>query len=79
MSQLSQRIIAALLCLLVNGGVVAQQKNAPAPSPDHCSSSRAMQELYKKHPASLQAARKQEAYISSIVAKMREQRRTLAT
>ncbi|NLR60316.1 T9SS type A sorting domain-containing protein [Chitinophaga polysaccharea] len=79
MSQLSQRIIAALLCLLVSGGVVAQQKNAPAPSPDHCSSSRAMQELYKKHPASLQAARKQEAYISSIVAKMREQRRTLAT
>jgi hypothetical protein len=66
-----------LLCLATSQGAAAQQRNAPAPLPDHCGSSKAMQELYRKHPASLQAARKQEANISRIVSKLRQQRAAL--
>lgn len=74
MLPLSRQIIVGLLCLAISGGAISQQRNAPAPLPDHCSSSKAMQELYKKHPASLQAARAQENRIKSIVAQMRSAR-----
>lgn len=79
MSHLSRKIIVGLLCLAISQGVAAQQKNAPAPLPDHCSSSRAMQELYKKHPASLQAARNQEVNIRKTVARMQQQRQAFET
>lgn len=79
MLPLSRQIIVGLLCLAISQGAAAQQKNAPAPLPDHCSSSRAMQELYKKHPASLEAARSQELNIRKVVARLQEQRRAFAT
>jgi|GEM_PF-2130975 len=74
MLRLSRKIIGALLCAAISLHVSAQQNNEPAPLPDHCSSSRAMQELYKKHPASLQAARNQEVKIRKMIAGLRMQR-----
>ncbi|QJB32607.1 hypothetical protein HF329_15270 [Chitinophaga oryzae] len=74
MSPLSRKIITLLLCLSVSHWAVAQQ----APLPDHCSSSKAMQELYKKNPASRQAAVRQEAQTRKIIAAMRQQRAALA-
>lgn len=78
MSPLSRKIITLLLCLVVGYWASAQQKPGLQPLPDHCSSSKAMQELYKKHPASRQAAVNQEAQIKKIIAGMRQQRAALA-
>ncbi len=62
-----------LLCLVITMGAIAQNK-VLAPLPDHCSASRAMQELYKKHPASLKAAASQEVNIRKFIANMKQQR-----
>ncbi|NML40761.1 hypothetical protein HHL17_26425 [Chitinophaga sp. G-6-1-13] len=78
MSTLSRKIITLLLCLVVGYGASAQQKPGLPPLPDHCTSSKAMQELYKKHPASRQAAINQEVQIKKIIAGMRQQRAALA-
>lgn len=63
-----------MLCLVTSHWAMAQL----APLPEHCSSSKAMQDLYKKHPASRQAAANQEVQIKKIIANMRMQRAALA-
>ncbi|PSL46361.1 putative secreted protein (Por secretion system target) [Chitinophaga niastensis] len=74
MLQLSKKIIGLLLCLIISIGAAAQQNKPAAPLPDHCISSRAMQELYKQHPATKKAAGNQEAFIRKFVANLRQQR-----
>ncbi|RBL89381.1 M43 family zinc metalloprotease [Chitinophaga flava] len=73
MLHLSRKIMMLLLCLVITMGAIAQNK-VLAPLPDHCSASRAMQELYKKHPASLKVAASQEANIRKFIANMKQQR-----
>lgn len=77
MLQFLKRIAGLLLCLSISVWSAAQQNKPGAPLPDHCASSRAMQNLYKKHPASKMMAEKMEASVKEYVARVRKQVVTL--
>ncbi|MBV8251399.1 MAG: zinc-dependent metalloprotease [Chitinophaga sp.] len=79
MSQLSKKIIGALLCLLIAFQAMAQQTTPLPPLADHCTASKAMLELYKKQPAAKKRAEKMEAFTRSFIANARQMRAAAQT
>ncbi|HVI49151.1 MAG TPA: M43 family zinc metalloprotease [Chitinophaga sp.] len=73
MSRLSTTIIRLFLCLIPSLPVLAQQPRPSAPLPDHCTSAKAMEDLYKQHPESRKTAAKLASYTKTFIAKAKQQ------